>query len=492
MSNININNLTFAYDGSYDNIFENISLQISTDWKLGLVGRNGRGKTTLLKLLCGIYAYSGTISASVQFEYFPQHIENKEELVIDIVRETAPDTEDWQITKELALLDIGDDVIYRPYSTLSGGEQTKVLLASLFLNENGFPLIDEPTNHLDIAAREKVAEYLKKKRGFILVSHDRALLDNTVDHIISINRGSVDVQKGNYTAWQSNKDMQDDFERAENRKLKKDIDRLNTASQRNADWSDKVENTKNGTRIAGLKPDKGHIGHKAAKMMSRAKAIENRTQALIEEKSSLFKNIDSNAALSIAPLKYHTDRLLALKNISVNYGSGELLSGFCLDILQGDRISIRGSNGCGKTSILKLICGFDIPYTGEVIKNNQLKISYLPQSSENLQGDLTTYAKDKGIDESLFKAILHKVGFNKIQYDKNIESFSAGQKKKVLLAGSLCEKAHLYVWDEPLNYIDIMSRQQIEELLVQHKPTIIFVEHDKAFCEAVATREIIL
>ena len=160
MSLINIQNLTFAYDGSYDNVFENVSFQIDTDWKLGFTGRNGRGKTTFLNLLLGKYSYSGTISASVNFEYFPYNVAEKSVNTIDIVEQIYPDYEYWQIVKELNLLQVDEEVLYRPFETLSNGQQTKVLLAVMFLKENSFLLIDEPTNHLDLQAREIVSRYL--------------------------------------------------------------------------------------------------------------------------------------------------------------------------------------------------------------------------------------------------------------------------------------------------------------------------------------------
>ena len=185
MSLINITNLTFSYDGSYDNIFENVSFQIDTDWKLGFIGRNGRGKTTFLNLLLGKYEYSGTISAKVTFEYFPFTVTNKDDLAINVIDTIYPDYLLWQVMRELSLLQVSEDVLYRPFNTLSNGEQTKVLLATMFLKENSFLLIDEPTNHLDMDAREIVSDYLNSKAGFILVSHDRAFLDNCVDHILS-------------------------------------------------------------------------------------------------------------------------------------------------------------------------------------------------------------------------------------------------------------------------------------------------------------------
>jgi len=293
MSLISIKNLTFAYEGSYDNIFENVSFQIDTDWKLGFTGRNGRGKTTFLNLLMGKYEYSGKISANVRFEYFPFFVENREADTLEVIGGIVPDYVDWELMRELSLLEVSEDVLHRPFRTLSNGEQTKVLLAALFLRENSFLLIDEPTNHLDMEARKIVSDYLRTKRGFILVSHDRAFLDNCIDHILSINKTNIEIQKGNFSSWWENKKRQDIFELAENEKIKKDIRRLAAAAERTSRWSDKVEQTKNGTKNSGVKPDKGHIGRMAAKMMKRSKAIEARQQSAIEQKSKLLKNIET-------------------------------------------------------------------------------------------------------------------------------------------------------------------------------------------------------
>ena len=184
MSIIKVENLTFSYTYGYENIFENVSFAIDTDWRLGFVGRNGRGKTTFLKLLQGKYEYDGKIISSVQFDYFPYFVANKNAETADVLQEVCPTAEDWKIIRELSYLDVDCGVLYRPFNTLSNGEQTKVLLAALFLNEGHFLLIDEPTNHLDTQARELLAKYLKKKKGFILVSHDRSFLDGCVDHIL--------------------------------------------------------------------------------------------------------------------------------------------------------------------------------------------------------------------------------------------------------------------------------------------------------------------
>ncbi|GKU24168.1 Lsa family ABC-F type ribosomal protection protein [Clostridium folliculivorans] len=488
MSMINVTNLTFAYEGSYDNIFENVSFQIDTDWKLGFTGRNGRGKTTFLNLLLGKHEYIGNISANVNFEYFPYEVKAQEDFTIDVIREISPNSMDWEIVKELSMLDMDYDALYRQFYTLSKGEQTKALLAAMFLKENSFLLIDEPTNHLDIEGRKKLSDYLKKKKGFILISHDRAFLDNCIDHILAINKTNIEIQKGNFSSWWRNKELQDGFELAENEKLKKDINRLSAAAKRTSTWSDKVESSKFGGTNSGSKIDRGYVGHKAAKMMQRAKNIESRQQNAIEEKSKLLKNIESNESLKIVPLTFHDRKLVELSEVSVRYDDKIVCENISFTIEQGERIAIQGKNGSGKSSILKLINGEDISHEGTVRKNNKLIISYVSQDTSALHGNLTEYAEKNSIDESLFKAMLRKLDFSREQFEKNIEDFSGGQKKKVLIAKSLCDRAHLYIWDEPLNFIDVISRMQIEELLMEYEPTILFVEHDITFCENVATK----
>ena len=485
MSLINVTNLTFAYDGSYDNIFENVSFQIDTDWKLGFTGRNGRGKTTFLNLLLGKYEYSGTISTNVSFEYFPFGVTNSENNTIEVIESICPDCLQWQVMRELSLLQVSEDVLYRPYNTLSNGEQTKVLLATLFLKENSFLLIDEPTNHLDVKAREVVSDYLRSKRGFILVSHDRAFLDNCIDHILSINKTTIEIQKGNFSSWLDNKQRQDNFEVAENEKLRKEITRLQSAAKRAAVWSDKVEKTKMGTTDS---VDRGYIGHKSAKMMKRSKGIEERQQAAIDEKSELLRNIESSAKIKISQINFHADRFVELDKVSIFYDSKVACENISFTVEQGDRVALCGRNGSGKSSVIRLICGEDISYTGSFRKASQLKISYVSQDTSYLRGNLTSYAIDNGIDESIFKAILRQLDFSRIQFEKDMSDFSGGQKKKVLIARSLCEKAHLHIWDEPLNFIDVISRMQIEELLFAYVPTMLFVEHDSEFCNNIATK----
>ncbi len=489
MSMIRVENLTFAYPGSYDNVFENVSFQFDTGWKLGFLGRNGRGKTTFLRLLLGEYSSGGGISGAPPCAYFPHEPGDPSRMTLEVLQEAAPTAEEWELLRETGLLGIEAEALYRPFSTLSNGERTKALLAALFCGEERYLLIDEPTNHLDARGRQAAAEYLGRKRGFLLVSHDRAFLDGCVDHVMALNRTGVEVQSGNFSSWWENRRRRDAFEQARNEELRKEVGRLRQAAAQTSRWSDKVEATKKGTRTAGLRPDRGYIGHKSAKMMQRAKSIEDRRQRALEEKEGLLKDLERAEALKLRPLAAR-GRLLDARGLSLFYGERRVCGPLDFRLEPGQRIALDGGNGCGKSTLLKFLLGEEITSEGTLVKLSGLTVSYVPQDTSHLRGRLRDYIRQSGVEETLLLAILRKLDFPREQFEKNMEDWSAGQRKKVLIARSLCESAHLYIWDEPLNYIDVWSRMQIEELLLAFQPTMLFVEHDETFRQRIASETI--
>ncbi|MGM9525631.1 MAG: ribosomal protection-like ABC-F family protein [Peptococcaceae bacterium] len=495
MSQIRITDLSFTHENSYIPVFEHVSLQLDTDWKLGFTGRNGRGKTTFLKLLAGQYPYQGSISASVQFDYFPFPVAEPHTMVLDLLEELTPQAELWQIRRELSLLDVTEEVYYRPFSTLSGGEQTKVLLAALFLRENHFLLIDEPTNHLDQTGRQLVSRYLSRKKGFILVSHDRRFLDGAIDHILSINKSNIELQEGNFSSWYANKQRQDQFELAQNARLKKEISRLTETAREKAAWSDQAEQRKTGIDPLQVDVKFGYAPKQAAKakkQMARAKAIQQRQQRAIAEKSALLKNIERVDDLKLSPLPAPAQRLVSLREVSILYDAVAVNQPLTLEIMAGERIALQGVNGSGKSSILNLIAGAPLTHSGTIDRNSRLQIACVSQMADHLAGSLREYAQTQQIDLSQFMTILSKLGLSAQQMEQPMQYYSMGQKKKVLLAACLCQRAHLYLWDEPMNYLDIDARLQLEDMLLQAGPTMLFVEHDQAFTEKIATQTITL
>lgn len=485
MSLIQISGLSFAYDEARDYLFKNVSLDLETDWKLGFIGRNGCGKTTFLQLLMKHFEYSGRISTPVEFDYFPFPVPDSELTAPEILPAVRSfDLEVWRLARELALMGVPEEVLDRPFKTLSGGERTKVMLASLFLRDERFLLIDEPTNHLDIASRERVGRYLQNKKGFILVSHDRHFLDQCIDHVLSLDQAGLEVRKGDFSAWRREQKRLEAFERSRHDQLKKDIKKMSESARRAADWSARGEKLKMGHGPV----DRGFIGHKAAKMMKRSKALERRSDQALEEKKGLLRKLETGGeGLIIQTLKHHKQNLLLMKGVDLNFGRRTVLRDFNLSLSQGERVALTGNNGCGKSSLLKLVTGELRAAAGEIGLASGLKIACVPQETSFLKGSLRNYISSQGLDESLFKCILHHLGFEKKQFDGDLADYSQGQKKKVLIAAGLAAPVHLHLWDEPLNAVDLVSRMQLEKLLIKFKPTMLLVEHDQAFIDNVAT-----
>ncbi len=506
MSQIQVNNLTFSYEGGADAVFENASFIIDTDWKLGLIGRNGKGKTTLLNLLRGKYEYNGSISANTGFDYFPYNVRSCDltKTADELLSRWKPRAEIWQVMIQMNQIRMDPECLYRPFGTLSHGERTRVMLAVLFAAENEFLLIDEPTNHLDSKARKIVKEYLASKKGFILVSHDRDLLDAVCDHVLVLNRKTIEVQAGNFSSWWENKERSDAFAIAENEKHLKEIGKLKAAADRSSRWAEKSENRK-----IGFDPVKendrsiatrSYIGAKTKKMHARVKSYEKRVDREIEEKEGLLQDIEKTVELKLEPLRFHKEILVSARDLSLRYEGAEhaVLEDLCMEIRRGDRLVISGDNGCGKSSIIRAILQRNKEKAAEnscskLIANGTLEvssglnISHIDQDTSFLSGPLQKFCEARGMNVSLFLAVLRQLDFEREQFVKNMEDFSEGQKKKVLIASSLITPAHLYIWDEPLNYIDVFSRMQIEKLILEFKPTMLIVEHDVRFQEKVAT-----
>ena len=229
--------------------------------------------------------------------------------------------------------------------------------------------------------------------------------------------------------------------------------------------------------------------------------MRGRIEKEIQEKEGLLQDIEMVADLKVMPLEHHKKTLVRADHISLRYGGSEepVFEDLSFELCRDDRLFLRGVNGCGKSSLLKaLLCqaGYGSPAQGDnpelFIEKGSLYtapglvISYVSQDTSFLKGNIRDFCRKRGLDESLFCAVLRQLDLDRIQFGKNMETYSEGQKKKVLIAAGILTPAHLYIWDEPLNYIDIFTRIQIENLILERKPSMIFVEHDSVFTERIA------
>ncbi len=494
MGTIKINGLTFGFDTQVKLLFDHADLTIDTNWKLGLIGRNGRGKTTLLQLLQTKYPYQGTITHNLDFVYFPQKVRDKAQLTHDVLQDLS-DFEVWKLERELNLLQVDPGILWRPFASLSGGEQTKVLLAVLFVDENRFPLIDEPTNHLDQVGRKQVADYLQaKKQGFILVSHDRNFVDEVVDHILSIEKSQLVLYQGNFSVYEDQKRRRDDYEQEQNVKLKREIGRLKQTAEAKAEWSRSRERDKYGNphvKGSGAIGDTGAIGARAARVMKRSKNLVNQMEQQAAEKEKLLHDIEYIDPLTMNFQPTHHKQLLKVENLQLSYDESPLFRPLSFEIAQGDRVVIQGANGAGKSSLIHFLLGqFQGKAVGEILRPQNIATSYVRQNYEDSHGTLPEFAAENQLELEEFLNNLHKLGLERQVFQTRIEDMSMGQRKRVEVAKSLAIPCELYIWDEPLNYLDIFNQEQLEEVIQLVQPTMLVVEHDTRFLEMIGTKMI--
>lgn len=517
MAKININNLTYSYKEYYQSIFSGINLSIDSDWKLGLIGRNGRGKTTLLKLINGeLEPDIGHISKNVNTEYFPYSIETKYTNTLDVIKEnigllkTKEDIMDViissnnekrfdefqrildeyvelegfnieaSIKKEFYLMNLSESLLEQKFDTLSGGEKTKMLIIALFLRKNAFVLLDEPTNHLDEEGKQAVLNYLSQKKGFILVSHDCDLLDDVVDHIISINKSDISIEKGNYSTWLDNKNMTELYELRTKEKLEREIKELERNSVMKRNWGNIANKEKAEFRTFGRSNDS-----RAAKFMRQAKASERNIQKNLEEKKNLLKNYETVSDLDINQNALEDDALVTIIKLSFGYSKKLLFDNFTMQIRQGDRIWLRGNNGTGKSTLLKLISG-EIS-SEHVLYQEKIKIAQSYQEPLWQSGLINQLIDDHEFKCRFFD-ICKILDIKALAPNKPIETYSSGENRKIDIARALASENDLLLMDEPLNYMDTYFKEQLEKAILEFKPTLVFVEHDEVFGHNVANK----
>lgn len=480
---IAIRHLSFAYPGQAP-LFDDYQLDLSSDWRLGLLGRNGRGKTTLMNILQGRLHYQGAVRTNLAFSYFPLTIDDPTSFAIDALLAHQPDLEQWQIERELGLMGVDGALLWQPYQTLSGGEQTKLQLATIFAQDGVFPLLDEPTNHLDQTGRRQVAQYLSQKsQGFIITSHDQQFLDQVIDHTLVIERHQLVLAQGNYSDYFREKKRRDQYAIANNQQLKGEIKSLQQTRQQHLQWAQRAEGEKKHNAHA----DKGYIGAKAAKMMKKTMTATHRLDQAIDQRQGLLQEVETVVPLSINFQPGHQQTVLTLDQVALSLPGRQLFKPLSLELHRHEQVALVGPNGAGKSSLIKAILGsFPGTVSGQITQPAQV-ISTVRQNYQ-AHGSLRQLASQDSLAYPDLLNMLRKLGMPRESFDVPVEHMSMGQQKKVELARSLLTPAQVYIWDEPLNYLDTYNQQQLIDLIKQYRPTLLFVEHDQHFIDAVASR----
>ncbi|WP_245998217.1 ATP-binding cassette domain-containing protein [Aquisalibacillus elongatus] len=464
-------------------MFQDVNLNIHESWKLGLVGRNGRGKTTFLKILMDQLDYEGSIHSNLEFEYFPIYPE-KDLTTLDVLLERNPLVEIWEIERELNYMELSHDILYRNFNQLSGGEQTKILLIELFLDDQAFPLIDEPTNNLDLHGRQMVGQYLNNKTGYIVVSHDEYFLNQFVDHILAINKESIDLIAGDVDTWKTEKERADRLTKEKNEKLKGEIKRLDQVSRQVNNWGLQRENSTKDSSERRL----------AAKQMKRAKAIRKRTEEKVIEKEELIDNIEE-----VSKLKFNVVRpqkqILSFREFSILRGGVPLFSPINVDLYPSERLFIEGHNGVGKSTLLNFIIGEEkLETIGEYdikLPEQQSVLHQKNQGRVDLHSYLQSMTSKEEKEEYLY--LLHQLGMSrKLFSSPQGKQWSSGEKKKMLLAKALLNHHQLFIWDEVTNSLDLFVIYQLIDAINDYQPTMISVDHNEHYVDAVATKKVLL
>lgn len=521
MAQIEIKDMTFYYDDFYHPVFEHLNVNLDTDWNMALVGRNGRGKSTLLKLLEGsIKPTSGEIKRSGTVSYFPYLYDASFTKAMDVVKECIGGLRSLEIKlqnyeekfcktfdeadsaayvellnqyleldgyameshicRELSQMGLSETLLEQEFDTLSGGEQTCMLIIALFLRKDTFVLLDESTNHLDVSKKEHLKEYLKKKKGFIIASHDTEFLDAVCDHILAINKADISIEQGNYSTWHNNMELREQFELRTKEKLEHEISQLERQSRQTRAWS----NVGNKQKY----PFAGHFRTNGTRAyMRQAKAAEQQIQDNLAEKKKLLRNMEAERKLNISQELVQRDCLLTADHVTFCYEGAPTpaIEDVTLHIYPGDKIWLRGKNGAGKTTLLKLLAG-KLHGTG-IRKKGGISIAYVTQEPTERRGDVKAGVK---ADYRRFKELCMLFDVPPDFERRPLETLSSGELKKVDIARTLAENHQILFLDEPLNYMDVQFKVQLEEALSEESLTLVFVEHNEEFGERVANRVI--
>lgn len=507
MIDISVYNLNKYYGAHH--VLRGITCEIYTGERVGLLGKNGSGKTTLFKVITEDEPYdSGTVSRATgkKVEILSQiPIFADEDTVEDILRSSFKEiirihdamkkiegdstpailSRYGKLMEEYERLD-GYDVEVKidkicngmnialgmrgkPFHLLSGGEKTRVNLARILLRDCDILLLDEPTNHLDLASLSWLENFIKDFPGTVIViSHDRVFLDNVVKRIIELEDGVANFYSGNYSFYVEEKERRFQTQAEQYKQQQRKIEQLETAIKRQRVW-------------AAINPSNTGLAKRALAMEKRIEQMEKVDRPTTSRK--MTDDFDSG---------HHAAKIVvSFDSVHKSYSSNPLLNDVSLNIERNDRIALIGANGCGKTTLLKMITGEELSDRGEVKVSSNIKIAYMSQiivfDDENTTV-LNTLRNVSNHPEEKIRSILARFRFKAQDVLKKVSNLSGGEKSRLKLCLLMQNQVNFLILDEPTNHLDIESREWIEEAVSEFNGTMIFISHDRFFLRRFASK----
>ena len=533
MLDISIHHLHYRYPTQLQDLLSDISFTINSQSRIGLVGHNGCGKTTLFKLLCReIEPTAGSITGAViNIAYLRQEIlPNAQQNIADYLWEikpellllqqrlqqlainpTAADTtvyDDFftaggydftaKINKILPKFNFTIEDLPRNINELSGGEQTKLALLRLLLTDPALLLLDEPTNHLDAPTLIWLEDYLLNLTiPYIIISHDRAILNRCMQQIVEVEDGRSTIYQGSYDFYQQQKTLCYQQDLVSHQQQKRKIRHLQQAAVQREQWSKiKQKQTRSVTKTGGIcKRDDGSLRISRGRMTNVAKAIKKRQQHVLEKEQANKPYLEKKRDLLLQSAAIvNKTILLNIENLGKTIGNKQLFSELNLQLPTGTRLAITGANGCGKSTLLRLLTK-NLPLdTGKITWAAKAKLAYYNQMAShlNLQATVLENCSQLSQDQTLIRTTLGQLLFNNDLVGQLVGTLSLGERSKVALAMILLQQANVLLLDEPTNHLEIAVRLALEDALINYSGTVIFVSHDRDFRDKLMTMELAL
>ena len=516
---LTIQNLSYSHPNK-NTLFTNLSMTVNQSDKIALIGSNGVGKSTLLKLIAkDLKPDEGQITSQVKPYYIPQifgqfnelsiaqalQVETKLNALHEILSGSVDEknysllNDDWTIEEKcqeaLSYWDISDLSLSQKLSELSGGQKTKVFLAGLFIHQPSFVLLDEPSNHLDKSSRDLLYDFVQTSRAtFIIVSHDRELLQ-LLNPIYELNRNEIKVYGGNYEFYKEQKEI-------EQNALSQDIQSKEKALRKAKEKERKTIERQNRLDSRGKqKQNKAGMGKGMMdKMKNDAENSTAKLKGVHSDKISGIKDELQDLRLSVSDIeqmKFEFDssqlhkgkNLFIAENINFAYKTGDLLwkKPLNIQIVSGERIAINGKNGAGKTTLIQLILGKLNPTEGKIFIAENHSV-YIDQDYSLINNHLQVYEQahqfnQTGLQEHEVKIRLDRFLFSKNDWDKLCKSLSGGERMRLMLCclNIANQSPDIIVLDEPTNNLDLQNIEILTNAINEYEGTLIVISHDKTF-----------